>query len=86
MFSGRFGRVIITSKDGDRNLVRREIFKELRILDGIIHNLTATYDGESFKYRDICARTLGECYENGILNLDLLMDEVIFGRKKKPKQ
>lgn len=76
MFAGRFGRVIITTKDGDRNLIRREVFEELRILDGIIHNATAIYDGEAYRYKDICARSLGECFENDILNLDELMDEV----------
>lgn len=73
---GRFGRVIITAKDGDRNLIRREVFEELRILDGMIHNLTANYDGDRFRYQDICAKSLGDCFENDILNLDELMDEV----------
>lgn len=73
---GRFGRVIITTKDGDRNLIRPEVFKEIRILDGLIHNATATYDYETFRYEDVCARSLGECYENSILNIDEFMDEV----------
>lgn len=76
MFAGRFGRVIITTKDGDPNLIRREVFEELRTLDGLIHNATAVYDGESFRYNDICARKAGDCFENDILNVDLLMDEV----------
>lgn len=78
VFAGRFGRVIITTKDGDRNLIRREVFEELRVLDGLIHNATATYDGESFTYKDVCARSLGECFENDILNLDELMDDVSY--------
>lgn len=76
VFAGRFGRVIITTKDGDRNLIRREVFEELRILDSIIHNATVTFNGDSFRYKDICAKSLGECFENDILNLDELMDEV----------
>lgn len=76
MFAGRFGRVIITTKDGNPNLIRREVFEELRILDGLIHNATAFYDGESFRYNDICARKAGDCFENDILNVDSLMDEV----------
>lgn len=75
-FSGRFGRVIVTTKDGDRNLIRREVFEELRILDGLIQNATITYDDQTFTYKDICAKSLGYCFENDILNLDELMDEV----------
>ena len=76
MFAGRFGRVIITTKDGDPNLIRREVFEELRILDGLIHNASAFYDGESYSYKDICARKYGDCFENDILNVDLMMDDV----------
>ncbi|XP_055316514.1 patched domain-containing protein 3 isoform X2 [Sitodiplosis mosellana] len=80
--AGRFGRVIITTKDGDRNLIRREVFEELRVLDSLIHNATAMYDGESYRYNDICARSLGECFENDILNLDEMMDDIESGELK----
>lgn len=75
-FAGRFGRVIVTTKDGDRNMIRREVFQELRILDQMIQNATATYDGAQYTYNDICARWDGDCFQNDILNLDYLMDEV----------
>lgn len=75
-FLGRFGRLIITTKDGDRNLIRREVFQELRILDGLIQNATVTYDGEHFTYKDVCAKWQGDCFENDILNLDYVMDDV----------
>lgn len=78
MFAGRFGRLIITSKDGDRNLIRSEVFQELRILDAMVQNATATYDGESFTYQDICARKDGYCFENSILYLNDIMDDVSF--------
>lgn len=52
------------------------MFQELRILDGLIQNATATYDGESFTYNDVCARWQGDCFENDILNLDYVMDDV----------
>lgn len=78
MFAGRFGRLIITSKDGDRNLIRSEVFQELRTLDAMVQNATATYDGESFTYQDICARKDGYCFENSILYLNDIMDDVSF--------
>lgn len=77
-FSGRFGRVIVTTKDGDRNLIRREVFKELRILDEIIQNATVTYDDQTFTYKDVCARDEYGCFLNNILDLDLVMDQVSF--------
>lgn len=57
-------------------MIRREVFEELRILDGMIQNATVTYDGETFTYKDVCARWQGECFENDILNLDQIMDDV----------
>lgn len=76
MLAGRFGRVIVTSKDGNENMIRREIFQELRRLDDIIQNATVLYDGERFTYKDACARWENECFENDILNLDYIMDDV----------
>lgn len=52
------------------------MFKELRILDGLIQNATITYDDETFTYADVCAKWLGDCFENDILNLDYVMDDV----------
>ena len=75
--AGRFGRVIVIPKDGNENMIRREIFQELRQLDNIIQNATVTYDGETFTYKDTCARWENECFENDILNLDYIMDDVI---------
>lgn len=57
-------------------MIRREVFQELRILDQMIQNATAVYEGESFTYQDICARWENECFHNDILNLDYIMDEV----------
>lgn len=49
---------------------------ELRQLDNLIQNASTTYDGDTFTYKDICARWENECFENDILNLDALMDDV----------
>lgn len=76
---GRFGRVIITSKDGDENLLRTSVWKELRELDEIIQNTTVEYDGDVFSYRTICARWEGECFSNDILNLHYILPEVETG-------
>lgn len=57
-------------------MLRREIFMELRQLDNLIQNATTTYDGDTFTYKDNCARWENECFENDILNLDALMDDV----------
>lgn len=76
MCEGRFGRVIVTTKDGNENMIRPEVFRELRILDQIIQNTTAHFDDESFSYEKVCARWENECFTNDILNLDYIMDEV----------
>lgn len=73
---GRFGRVIVTPNDGINNLIRPEVFKELRILDQLIQNTTVYYDDEVFKYVDVCAKWQDECFNNDILSLDKIMDEV----------
>lgn len=57
-------------------MIRREVFQELRQLDDIIQNATTTYDGDTYTYKDTCARWESECFENDILNLDALMDDV----------
>lgn len=49
---------------------------ELRILDQIIRNTTVYHDGEEFQYADVCAKFQDECFNNDILNLDKIMDEV----------
>ncbi|KAJ3642236.1 hypothetical protein Zmor_025039 [Zophobas morio] len=74
--SGRFGRVIVTSKDGNKNLLRTVVWKELRLLDGIIQNMTVYHDDDYFTYKDICARWMSDCFQNDILNLDYIMDDV----------
>ena len=75
-FLGRFGRVIVVPKDQDDNMIRREIFQVLRHLDDLIQNATVSFEGESFTYKDACAKWENECFSNDILNLDFLMDDV----------
>lgn len=73
---GRFGRVILTSKDGDRNMLRADVWKELRLLDGLIQNMTVYHNEEYYTYKEICAKWMTECFQNDILNLDYIIDEV----------
>lgn len=81
--AGRFGRVIVTTKDGDPNILRVDVWRELRLLDEIIQNTTAYYDEETFTYHDICAKWMEQCYTNDILNLDKIIDEVRTFSKRK---
>ncbi|KAK7866832.1 hypothetical protein R5R35_006010 [Gryllus longicercus] len=73
---GRFGRVIVIPKHG-HDMLRREIWAELRLLDQIIQNATVAWeDEETFTYRDVCARWIDQCFHNDILNLEYVMEEV----------
>ncbi|XP_074031747.1 patched domain-containing protein [Leptinotarsa decemlineata] len=74
--AGRFGRVIVTSKDGDKNLLRADVWRELRLLDEYVQNMTVFYDDEYFSYKDMCAKWMTDCFTNDILNLDYIMDDV----------
>ncbi|XP_023935051.2 patched domain-containing protein 3 isoform X1 [Bicyclus anynana] len=74
---GRFGRVIIVAKDNDTNMLRTEVWKELRQLDEYVQNVTVTLEnGDTFSYREECARWEGQCFVNDILNLDKIIGEV----------
>lgn len=68
--------MIVISKDEDKNLLRSEVWEELRLLDGIIQNATVHYDSDTFTYREACARWENECFTNDILNLDQIIGEV----------
>ncbi|XP_012282501.1 patched domain-containing protein 3 [Orussus abietinus] len=73
---GRFGHVIVVPKDGDPNMLRTVIWEELRLLDGMIRNATAKFEGQEFTYEKICARWLDECFANDILSLHHVIGEV----------
>ena len=72
IISGRFGHVIVIPKNGD-NMLRVEVFKELRELDELIRNVTAVYDTETFSFDQICAKWFDQCMSNDILNLHHLL-------------
>lgn len=59
-------------------MLTNAIWNELRLLDNVVKNVTIAY-GENnrlYKYEDICARWIDECFENDILNLDVVMDQI----------
>ncbi|KAH0552327.1 patched domain-containing protein 3 [Cotesia glomerata] len=72
---GRFGHVIVIPKDGN-NLLRKDVWEELIFLDGMIKNVTAYYEGESYTYEQLCARWQDDCFNNDILNLSKIIDQV----------
>lgn len=77
MLIGRFGRVIIVPKDNNTNMLRSEVWKELRQLDELVQNITVKLPtGETFTYKEECARWEGQCFTNDILNLDHIIGEV----------
>lgn len=58
-------------------MLRTEVWKELRELDDLVQNITVTMPtGETFTYKEECARWEGQCFVNDILNLDKIMGEV----------
>lgn len=83
MIPGRFGRVIVVPKYGD-TMLSVDIWKELRILDEIVRNATIVWGPENavYRYDDICARWIDQCFPNDILNLDYVMNEVANGTLK----
>lgn len=58
-------------------MIRKEVFRELRLLEQIVQNTTAVHEDDTYSYTDICAKWDGECVSNNILELDNIMDEVI---------
>ncbi|XP_057336160.1 patched domain-containing protein 3 [Microplitis mediator] len=73
---GRFGHVIVIPKDGSKNMLRKEVWDDLVLLDSIIKNVTAHYEGESYTYERVCARWLDKCFNNDILNLVHIIEKV----------
>lgn len=54
------------------------VWKELRLLDDTIKNIAIAFGDpeEIFTYREMCAKWMGECFENDVLNLDQIMDQI----------
>ncbi|UYV66120.1 daf-6 [Cordylochernes scorpioides] len=65
---GRYGRIIVTTLDGS-SILKPEVFKQLLLIDRIIHNITLLKDGLEWRYLHLCAKRNGHCWENEVLNL-----------------
>ena len=73
---GRFGRVLITSLDGG-SLLRSEAWFEISFLDSLVRNVSVVWEGDTYNYEALCAKTLeGKCWSNEIVNLSLYMEEI----------
>ncbi|XP_067135046.1 patched domain-containing protein 3-like [Centruroides vittatus] len=77
--TGRFGTVIISSKNGD-NVLRQYVFNDVLKLNHFIQNISILLDGDVLKYKDLCARNEEQCFRNSILDLNATI-----GRLEKRK-
>lgn len=72
---GRFGRLIITARDGG-SILRRSVWDDITALDSAIKNLTISWDDNVYKYEDICARQEFKCWNNDILDFNSKISEI----------
>lgn len=66
---GRFGRLIITARDGG-SVLRRSVWDDVMWLDSAIRNLSIEWDDQSWQYSQICAKSEFKCFNNDILDFD----------------
>ena len=59
--------------------MRSEVWKEINELDDLIHNVKIIHDEDEFKYDTLCARWEEDCYENDVLELGEIMDQIEAG-------
>ena len=72
----KYGRVIVTTKQSDGNVLKEDVFKEVAQLDKDIRNITVDVDGTRYTYTDLCA---GRCEAetdaliilHGVMNVNL---------------
>lgn len=68
--AGKFGRAIITPKNGS-SMLGREVFESLLKIDEIVRAIVVTYDEDTYGYEDLCAAWMGRCFPNEVLDLAL---------------
>lgn len=66
------------------NMLERNIFSEIKIVNNIVINTTITVGEKIIQYSDICGKVYNKCYENPILYLIRNSEDVI-SRKIKFK-
>lgn len=67
--AGKFGRIIITPKNSS-SVLTLELFKDLVKLNKIVESINISYDEDTYRYKDICARWQHKCYRNDVLDLE----------------
>lgn len=72
---GRFGRLIITARDGG-SVLRRSIWDNVIHLDSAIKNLTITWDDQRWQYTQLCAKHEFKCHNNDILDFDKQINDI----------
>ena len=63
------GIVIVTSATDGGDVLSPSNQAAIRRLDATIRNMTTQHDGKTSRYADICARTAGACWNDGVLSL-----------------
>lgn len=64
---GRFARVLLDTKDGG-TVLREHVYNEMVYTDAIIQNITITWNKNTYRYKDLCAKDGGSCYNNDMLD------------------
>ncbi|XP_077994821.1 patched domain-containing protein 3-like [Glandiceps talaboti] len=65
---GRYGRLIVTAKDGG-NVLSEGILLEIIELHNYVTKIEISDDGQKYKFEDLCGKFDGSCNENAILDL-----------------
>ncbi|KAB7502764.1 Patched domain-containing protein 3 [Armadillidium nasatum] len=63
-----FARVLIEPKDKG-SIFRKFLWKEILEIDQAVKNISITYDGRDYDYKDMCAVWNKNCSENAVLDL-----------------
>ncbi|XP_019626086.1 PREDICTED: patched domain-containing protein 3-like [Branchiostoma belcheri] len=66
---GRFGRVILTAKDKSNILQQRMMEEVLRLHEFVLNNVSVIHEGQTYRYKDLCAAWEGVCDSNDLLEL-----------------
>ncbi|XP_070560774.1 patched domain-containing protein 3-like [Ptychodera flava] len=65
---GRYGRLILTSRDGG-NVLRESVLREILEINSYVLKLNTTDDGERYQFEELCGKWDGTCNQNIILSL-----------------
>ena len=66
---GEYGRVIVTARTHNGDVLADEVFREVEQLDRDIRGIWVDVSGSTFNYSALCARTDGKCSDDALLGL-----------------